>query len=160
MQAPYVDPRTKLRYADPEVFKQIRNLPDEYVQRYLALRNAAVVLRWQIPQVTGTILLASIQLCNPNGGCLPSNCAAARMSILNVHRGYWSVLNYFIISMWYFANIYIIVVPCVFGGALFCYLYCSCCDNWLLNMFEAWMRHGYWHRCNLQHADFYHKIAY
>ncbi|KAM0853541.1 hypothetical protein ACQ4PT_051031 [Festuca glaucescens] len=45
VQAPYVDPRTKLRYADPEVFKQIRNLPDEYVQRYLAVRNAAVVLR-------------------------------------------------------------------------------------------------------------------
>ncbi|XP_051219727.1 protein EIN6 ENHANCER [Lolium perenne] len=44
-EAPYVDPRTKLRYADPEVFKQIRNLPDEYVQRYLAVRNAAVVLR-------------------------------------------------------------------------------------------------------------------
>ncbi|GJN27944.1 hypothetical protein PR202_gb16012 [Eleusine coracana subsp. coracana] len=36
---------TKLRYTDPEVFKQIRMLPDEYVQRYLALRNAAVVLR-------------------------------------------------------------------------------------------------------------------
>ena len=45
LQAPYVDPRTKLRYADPEVFKQIRMLPDEYVQRYLALRNAAVILR-------------------------------------------------------------------------------------------------------------------
>ncbi|XP_066348689.1 protein EIN6 ENHANCER-like isoform X2 [Miscanthus floridulus] len=44
-EAPYVDPRTKLRYADPEVFKQIRMLPDEYVQRYLALRNAAVILR-------------------------------------------------------------------------------------------------------------------
>ncbi|KAG8083364.1 hypothetical protein GUJ93_ZPchr0015g6755 [Zizania palustris] len=44
-KAPYIDPRTKLRYADPEVFKQIRMLPDEYVQRYLALRNAAVVLR-------------------------------------------------------------------------------------------------------------------
>jgi hypothetical protein len=27
MQAPYVDPRTKLCYTDPEVFKQIRNLP-------------------------------------------------------------------------------------------------------------------------------------
>jgi INO80 complex subunit C len=40
-----MDPRTKLRYADPEVFKQIRTLPDEYVQRYLALRNAAVILR-------------------------------------------------------------------------------------------------------------------
>ncbi|KAJ6813755.1 INO80 complex subunit C [Iris pallida] len=44
-EAPYVDPRTKLRYANPEVFKRIRMLPDEYVQRYLSLRNAAVVLR-------------------------------------------------------------------------------------------------------------------
>ncbi|KAL5649597.1 hypothetical protein ACJX0J_040406, partial [Zea mays] len=31
-EARYVDPRTKLRYSDPEVFKQIRMLPDEYVQ--------------------------------------------------------------------------------------------------------------------------------
>lgn len=45
MQAPYVDPRTKLRYANAEVFKMIRSLPNDYVQRYLALRNAAVVLR-------------------------------------------------------------------------------------------------------------------
>ncbi|XP_072982682.1 protein EIN6 ENHANCER isoform X2 [Typha latifolia] len=44
-EAPYVDPRTNLRYANPDVFKRIRMLPDEYVQRYLALRNAAVVLR-------------------------------------------------------------------------------------------------------------------
>ncbi|ONK62749.1 uncharacterized protein A4U43_C07F7740 [Asparagus officinalis] len=44
-EAPYVDPRTKLRYASPEVFKHIRMLPDEHVQRYLTLRNAAVVLR-------------------------------------------------------------------------------------------------------------------
>lgn len=44
-QAPYHDPRTKLRYANTEVFKQIRSLPNEYVQSYLALRNAAVVLR-------------------------------------------------------------------------------------------------------------------
>lgn len=44
-EAPYHDPRTKLRYANTEVFKQIRSLPNEYVQSYLALRNAAVVLR-------------------------------------------------------------------------------------------------------------------
>ncbi|KAF3326991.1 chromatin-remodeling complex subunit [Carex rostrata] len=44
-EAPYVDPRTKLRYADPEVFRQVRNLPNEHVQRYLALRNAAVIFR-------------------------------------------------------------------------------------------------------------------
>ncbi|XP_042506828.1 INO80 complex subunit C [Macadamia integrifolia] len=44
-EAPYVDPRTNLRYANADVFKLIRSLPSEYVQRYLALRNAAVVLR-------------------------------------------------------------------------------------------------------------------
>ncbi|KAL3642622.1 hypothetical protein CASFOL_013437 [Castilleja foliolosa] len=44
-EAPYFDPRTKLRYANTEVFKAIRSLPNDYVQRYLALRNAAVVLR-------------------------------------------------------------------------------------------------------------------
>lgn len=44
-EAPYTDPRTKLRYANPEVFKRIRSLPDEYIQGFLALRNAAVVLK-------------------------------------------------------------------------------------------------------------------
>ncbi|KAG0626813.1 hypothetical protein M758_2G153600 [Ceratodon purpureus] len=44
-QAPYTDPRTKLRYANAEVFKSIRSLPDEIIQGYLALRNAAVVLK-------------------------------------------------------------------------------------------------------------------
>ncbi|QCD95785.1 INO80 complex subunit C [Vigna unguiculata] len=44
-EAPYHDPRTNLRYANTEVFKIIRSLPNEYVQRYLALRNAAIVLK-------------------------------------------------------------------------------------------------------------------
>lgn len=44
-EAPYYDPRTNLRYANAEVFKLVRSLPNEYVQRYLALRNAAVVLK-------------------------------------------------------------------------------------------------------------------
>lgn len=44
-EAPYLDPRTKLRFANAEVFKTIRSLPNDYVQRYLALRNAAVVLK-------------------------------------------------------------------------------------------------------------------
>ncbi|KAK9112610.1 hypothetical protein Scep_020129 [Stephania cephalantha] len=44
-EAPYVDPRTNIRYADAEVFKLVRSLPNEYIQRYLALRNAAVVLK-------------------------------------------------------------------------------------------------------------------
>ncbi|XP_073113442.1 protein EIN6 ENHANCER-like [Elaeis guineensis] len=29
-------PRTNLRYANPDVFKRIRMLPDDHVQRYLA----------------------------------------------------------------------------------------------------------------------------
>ncbi|XP_038980379.1 INO80 complex subunit C [Phoenix dactylifera] len=44
-EAQYIDPRTNLRYANPDVFKRIRMLPDDHVQRYLALRNAAVVLK-------------------------------------------------------------------------------------------------------------------
>ncbi|KAJ7558095.1 hypothetical protein O6H91_04G024700 [Diphasiastrum complanatum] len=44
-ETPYTDPRTKLHFANAEVFKQIRALPNEYVQGYLALRNAAVVLK-------------------------------------------------------------------------------------------------------------------
>lgn len=59
MQAPYLDPRTKLRYANAGVFKVIRSLPNEYVQRYLALRNAAVVLRWiQYMEGTGDLSLS------------------------------------------------------------------------------------------------------
>jgi INO80 complex subunit C len=45
MQAPYTDPRSKLRYANTEVFKLIRSLPEDTIQGYLALRNAAVVLK-------------------------------------------------------------------------------------------------------------------
>ncbi|KAJ7959670.1 DNA damage-binding protein [Quillaja saponaria] len=44
MQAPYYDPRTNLRYANTDVFKIIRSLPNEYVQRYLATRNAQLFL--------------------------------------------------------------------------------------------------------------------
>ncbi|PKU68460.1 INO80 complex subunit C [Dendrobium catenatum] len=44
-EAPYMDPRTNLRYANPEVFKRVRMLPNEHIQRYLSLRNAAVILR-------------------------------------------------------------------------------------------------------------------
>ncbi|KAL9256884.1 EIN6 ENHANCER-like protein [Drosera capensis] len=36
---------TKLRHANAEVFKLIRSLPDEYVQRYLALLHAEVIMR-------------------------------------------------------------------------------------------------------------------
>ena len=45
LQAPYHDPRTNLRYANTEVFRTIRSLSNDHVQRYLALRNAAIVLK-------------------------------------------------------------------------------------------------------------------
>ncbi|ERN06652.1 hypothetical protein AMTRI_Chr01g135050 [Amborella trichopoda] len=41
----YTDPKTKLRYVNTDVFKRIRYLPNDYVQRYLSIRNAAVVLK-------------------------------------------------------------------------------------------------------------------
>ncbi|KAJ3676633.1 hypothetical protein LUZ60_004045 [Juncus effusus] len=44
-EAAYVDPRTKMRYTDPDAFRRVRNLPNEQVQRYLSLRNAAVVFK-------------------------------------------------------------------------------------------------------------------
>ncbi|GBG72623.1 hypothetical protein CBR_g12196 [Chara braunii] len=44
-EACYTDPRTKLRYANCEVLKTIRLLPEQFIQDYLALRNAAVVLK-------------------------------------------------------------------------------------------------------------------
>ncbi|BBN00601.1 hypothetical protein Mp_2g00470 [Marchantia polymorpha subsp. ruderalis] len=44
-EAPYTDPRTKLRYANADIFKRIRSLPDEFIQGYLALRNAAVIIK-------------------------------------------------------------------------------------------------------------------
>lgn len=44
-EAPYTDPRTKLHFANTDIFKKIRALPTEYVQGYLALRNAQVVLK-------------------------------------------------------------------------------------------------------------------
>ncbi|KAH0657582.1 hypothetical protein KY289_026330 [Solanum tuberosum] len=40
-EAPYFDPRTKLRYANTEVFKAIRSLPNDYVQR---AGNLSVIL--------------------------------------------------------------------------------------------------------------------
>ncbi|KAF6176251.1 hypothetical protein GIB67_023542 [Kingdonia uniflora] len=44
-EAPYTDPRTSLRYADADVFKRVRGLPGDCVQKYLKLRNAEVILR-------------------------------------------------------------------------------------------------------------------
>ncbi|VVB09596.1 unnamed protein product [Arabis nemorensis] len=44
-EAPYVDPRTNLRYANADVFKTVRSLSTEQVHQYLSIRNAAVVLK-------------------------------------------------------------------------------------------------------------------
>eukprot|EP00877_Chromochloris_zofingiensis_P012179 jgi/Chrzof1/7214/Cz02g15010.t1 len=44
-EAPYVDPKTKLRYASADLYSQVRSLPPEVVQAHLAVRNAQVVLR-------------------------------------------------------------------------------------------------------------------
>ncbi|KFK30453.1 hypothetical protein AALP_AA7G262900 [Arabis alpina] len=44
-EAPYVDPRTNLRYANTNVFKTVRSLSTEQVHQYLSIRNAAVVLK-------------------------------------------------------------------------------------------------------------------
>lgn len=43
--AKYVDPKTKLRYANKELFAVVRSLPNDVVQGMLAIRNAHVVLR-------------------------------------------------------------------------------------------------------------------
>ena len=43
--ARYTDPVTKLRFADAAAFDAARRLPPDAVQRYLALRRAAVVLK-------------------------------------------------------------------------------------------------------------------
>ncbi|CAL0318686.1 unnamed protein product [Lupinus luteus] len=43
--SPYYDPRTNLRYANTDVFKIVRSLRNDYVQRYLSLRNVQDVLK-------------------------------------------------------------------------------------------------------------------
>ncbi|AEE86934.1 putative INO80 complex, subunit Ies6 protein [Arabidopsis thaliana] len=44
-EAPYVDPRTNLRYANAHVFQTVRSLSSDQVHQYLSIRNAAVVLK-------------------------------------------------------------------------------------------------------------------
>ncbi|KAJ0252472.1 Chromatin-remodeling complex subunit [Hirschfeldia incana] len=44
-QAPYVDPRTNLRYANAHVFKTLRSLSTPQVHHYLSIRNAAPLLK-------------------------------------------------------------------------------------------------------------------
>ncbi|CAF2146133.1 hypothetical protein BRARA_A00009 [Brassica rapa] len=44
-EAPYVDPRTNLRYANAHVFKTLRSLSTHQVHHYLSIRNAAPLLK-------------------------------------------------------------------------------------------------------------------
>lgn len=44
-EAPYVDPRTNLRYANAHVFKSLRSLSTHQVHHYLSIRNAAPLLK-------------------------------------------------------------------------------------------------------------------
>jgi len=45
IEAPYTDPHTKLNYACSEEFAEIRKLPSDIVQGYLALRKANTQLQ-------------------------------------------------------------------------------------------------------------------
>ncbi|CAZ86569.1 unnamed protein product [Tuber melanosporum] len=45
LPAKYTDPKTKLRYADKEVYTVIRMLPPGSAEKYLELRGANVVLK-------------------------------------------------------------------------------------------------------------------
>jgi hypothetical protein len=44
-EAPYVDPKTHLRYANTESFRIARSLTDDEVQARLGIRNAQSVLK-------------------------------------------------------------------------------------------------------------------
>ena len=45
LEATYTDPKTKLRYATVEEYKQLKNISHEGVQATLSLRGANVVIR-------------------------------------------------------------------------------------------------------------------
>ncbi|KAI9092190.1 YL1 nuclear protein C-terminal domain-containing protein [Phlyctochytrium arcticum] len=45
LEAPYTDPKTRLRYHNSDVYQFIRTLQPPHIQSYLELRNAAVNLR-------------------------------------------------------------------------------------------------------------------
>jgi INO80 complex subunit C len=45
LPAAYTDPKTRLNYANKEVFKVIRNLPPGVAEQYLAARNANTILK-------------------------------------------------------------------------------------------------------------------
>ncbi|CAD7699166.1 unnamed protein product [Ostreobium quekettii] len=44
-EAPYTDPKTKMRYATADLYPLVRSLPNDEVQTRLAVRNAHTVLR-------------------------------------------------------------------------------------------------------------------
>lgn len=44
-EAPYIDPKTQLRYASAEAFRIARSLTEDEVQARLAIRNAQSVLK-------------------------------------------------------------------------------------------------------------------
>mmetsp|Transcript_15237 Transcript_15237/g.50037 ORF Transcript_15237/g.50037 Transcript_15237/m.50037 type:complete len:127 (+) Transcript_15237:94-474(+) len=45
LPAPYIDPKTKLRYANASAFRAIRRLPEDSISGLLQLRNALVTLK-------------------------------------------------------------------------------------------------------------------
>ncbi|GJP42971.1 hypothetical protein CLOM_g2491 [Closterium sp. NIES-68] len=45
LEAPYTDPHTKLRYANPSVFAIARSLPHPHAQAFLALRGAQTIVK-------------------------------------------------------------------------------------------------------------------
>ena len=51
VEALYTDPQTRLNYACPEEFAELRKLPSDIVQGYLALRKATTQLQWELDLV-------------------------------------------------------------------------------------------------------------
>ncbi|KAJ9063491.1 Co-chaperone [Entomophthora muscae] len=45
LEAPYLDPKTRLRYHSAEIYQVIKTFPLETPQDYLSIRNAAVILK-------------------------------------------------------------------------------------------------------------------
>lgn len=45
LQAPYRDPKTRLRYHNKEIFDVVRSLPQGVVEKYLEARGAQVILK-------------------------------------------------------------------------------------------------------------------
>ncbi|KAJ3273161.1 hypothetical protein HK104_004327, partial [Borealophlyctis nickersoniae] len=45
LEAPYTEPHTGLRYYNADVYQAINSMNRQYVQEYLKLRNAAVILK-------------------------------------------------------------------------------------------------------------------